>query len=1820
MEKSSSPVKHSQHPQHYEEDTASFWHRWKMAECRLQQQQEQFEVEKHNWVKQLENAYQANAHVEALAKRMEVQLLAVHKTCLEQEGGGDSDIDEDVGILDMDVGSQIGKDDEQRLSIDPLHLLMLKDSSVADELKSLQQEQFTEPKEGQGREIQNTQPGTTSMDSFEYTEKVERRMARTRTKNVILAHLVKLLERQGAERISDLEEQLQTEKEERRELSQHTRELERQLEAQKEQLQQQPSPPSLALSGPLDNSSSGLTSPSDQHKALQQRLWMREQQYEHERKEYERKLKALEAECIHYRTAQSDTRPATDAADSARKQNDCSNHLEALQSELEAIITEKEELQAKFETQQTESDSLKDQLSAAAREHEAALSKQQEEYERIEKQLTTALEDLEDMSESTKAMDAKVERLESKHNRERKQWEWSLLQQGKRADSTSHTSKITDSSYDTKLLQLEKERELERSRWEAELQSAYAEIERLEEEGERNEGNPEDKSSQERIELLQREQIELKQQIDIALGECQEKSRQIADLQSWLEESNEEVLRLQRQGAANKEVVDAVNQKDIARKYQDEISNLELSLQVERKSNKEAQDELFRLENVVLQLKATHESEINVLEQRTGAAANKLDTAEEAEDLESALHLAHQNTKKANDESSRLENVIAELQAAHEREISNLKQRIQAAESPENVIEVLTDLSPGMNETLNQDLEAKLQAVTDELEQCQQTLEVQSAKCKEVRENNGGLELEIELLEGRCNEEKADLTSLVDSLQKEKTSHAESQMRVHAFSAKIQGLETALRETKADLFATTTALESEISRRKEIAEAKIALEKQLQDTDLAHSREIAGLNCQPESLQNSNQTLIQFGLEEKIVNLEAKEQLLKTELDRLELANRLSEECNAKLNTELAQLNDRFVQEMREMKARFQSLHSDNDGACSDIAEENKHLSLRVEQLQESLATKDSSHSKLIEERDTLNSKLEASNSNLERRIKQLEEELVSMEDIHKKSLDLDLQQLNERFIEEMKDLESRYQKLQLDSAATQNDLLEKNRSFEKQVGDLQAELSAANDTVEVMRQSSIAAAAAIEGRTTQLEKELRDAAAAAKFSNDESAKLAKETTELRLALAKERDEIESHKHQLAACESSDSVRTQELIEENAERERQLEDAKRELRIGLDALQAESEKYRAVVENNISLSKENKQLRLEKEEWESHVQALRDESMRQHTSITAKNSVLLQQLQDLEIIHEKSLDDTRLASQQEHDESEKQEQLSERLMEEKSVLQSHLADAQQKNEVTQALHNDNLEKHEQHISRILEEKSVLQSQLAAAQKQLEVTKALYEETKLQKMEQSPQQSLETYTQAVGELKLEVRKMGEQVFVSNHAAIKELTDKRGEERLLLDRLDRIQQGMEKAAAKITEESRAMGSNQEAFVQCLVGIENSLGTLPTQQGISPDMMKEHRTLLERLRDTCLRSEILASSRADNSVAEEALRNEAAEYKSELAVSKAKLQQLARDLESEVGKRREVENKLETFIDSQTSYSTKTSRSEPGNQDLDAQIARLGAQIESEMREIRKIDIRKEDSRAMVAVTDESNDISSARQAMTAQTLLLVQSLRDLIYHDSSDSVGEDPPTEVMHHLEILSELMGEVDILESASEPSSKINEILQLEGQNEHEASAMVLFRASSRDEASENELLRFELAQDETFDLLDDDTSQDQSPLLEHIKGASSEKSNAIIPLATETQKEHLEPRSCSPIELAVEQTYNRCQVLERERCDLINVTLDLLSSARDANKAEIDAALASARRKASEEMLAMKRETQAQAGQIWWMLCDKCRHCLTQG
>jgi len=80
-----------------------------------------------------------------------------------------------------------------------------------------------------------------------------------------------------------------------------------------------------------------------------------------------------------------------------------------------------------------------------------------------------------------------------------------------------------------------------------------------------------------------------------------------------------------------------------------------------------------------------------------------------------------------------------------------------------------------------------------------------------------------------------------------------------------------------------------------------------------------------------------------------------------------------------------------------------------------------------------------------------------------------------------------------------------------------------------------------------------------------------------------------------------------------------------------------------------------------------------------------------------------------------------------------------------------------------------------------------------------------------------------------------------------------------------------------------------------------------------------------------------------------------------------------------------------------------------------------------------------------------------------------------------------------------------------------------------------------------------------------------------------------------------------------SALQMVVEQLYGRCELLERERIELMEATLDLLESARDANSSELAAALATARRRATEEIKRVHEQNYQDQERIFHKLCTQC-------
>ncbi|GKY94316.1 hypothetical protein MPSEU_000397400 [Mayamaea pseudoterrestris] len=76
-------------------------------------------------------------------------------------------------------------------------------------------------------------------------------------------------------------------------------------------------------------------------------------------------------------------------------------------------------------------------------------------------------------------------------------------------------------------------------------------------------------------------------------------------------------------------------------------------------------------------------------------------------------------------------------------------------------------------------------------------------------------------------------------------------------------------------------------------------------------------------------------------------------------------------------------------------------------------------------------------------------------------------------------------------------------------------------------------------------------------------------------------------------------------------------------------------------------------------------------------------------------------------------------------------------------------------------------------------------------------------------------------------------------------------------------------------------------------------------------------------------------------------------------------------------------------------------------------------------------------------------------------------------------------------------------------------------------------------------------------------------------------------------------------------LQLVVEQLYGRCQMLERERTEMMEVTLSLLESARRANTAEMDAALATVRRRTMDDVIRVRKQTIMEQERLYQRLCE---------
>ena len=181
--------------------------------------------------------------------------------------------------------------------------------------------------------------------------------------------------------------------------------------------------------------------------------------------------------------------------------------------------------------------------------------------------------------------------------------------------------------------------------------------------------------------------------------------------------------------------------------------------------------------------------------------------------------------------------------------------------------------------------------------------------------------------------------------------------------------------------------------------------------------------------------------------------------------------------------------------------------------------------------------------------------------------------------------------------------------------------------------------------------------------------------------------------------------------------------------------------------------------------------------------------------------------------------------------------------------------------------------------------------------------------------------------------------------------------------------------------------------------------------------------------------------------------------------------------------------------------------------------------------------------------------STDANSSQLLDTSLTLL--NDLKELIDNESDSKEKE---LSIIQQLEVLSEMMNE----------ESMVSDLASLvEKQLRHQTSEVA------------NQLI-----------------------VLEHPEGDSS--------FSGASKEKHEEEEN--PWPALVEELRNRCHFLENDRSELTRITNDMIERERVAHKIKVDAAVATAKREAMEELHLFQKNTREQMKNLFHVLCVRCQ------
>eukprot|EP00977_Amphora_coffeiformis_P020674 scaffold8374_cov175-Amphora_coffeaeformis.AAC.113 len=289
-------------------------------------------------------------------------------------------------------------------------------------------------------------------------------------------------------------------------------------------------------------------------------------------------------------------------------------------------------------------------------------------------------------------------------------------------------------------------------------------------------------------------------------------------------------------------------------------------------------------------------------------------------------------------------------------------------------------------------------------------------------------------------------------------------------------------------------------------------------------------------------------------------------------------------------------------------------------------------------------------------------------------------------------------------------------------------------------------------------------------------------------------------------------------------------------------------------------------------------------------------------------------------------------------------------------------------------------------------------------------------------------------------------------------------------------------------------------------------------------------------------------------------------------ELARRCAEINHLNDELEIERAKRESAEREILTLNDQADAYGEELMRLQGINKTLEETMQDFDETMMKSGIEETPVARRDFDDRSIAS--DETSP-------MLDEALALAQSLTDLVHGSGSD----EQETSVMVMLENISELMDQHDKGRAARPKSKKAK----------RNYGAVTVPTEVAICNRTRGELItRVEADHIETVLYPEDEDEP--------------------LPVTSPAGKPFFAEETSSRLHVVVNELYTRCHLLERERTQMMESTLELLQAARDANDAELQAAISTARRKSAEELLKVQEETQRGMWRMYNKLCSFCR------